>query len=117
MSTFFLLYSNCFIHLKSCSGFTKLSFLNDYAIIRTSFEQAGFSIADTKSVLTSIASDCRVEGGDCLNGFEVFWTPSEPTEVLNERDSEYFSVLVFYSFPFKIMKDGVLILDCLNLMR
>jgi len=53
----------------------------------TNFERAGFSIAETKSVLTSIASDCRVEGGDCLNGFEVFWTPSEPTEVLTERDT------------------------------
>ena len=52
----------------------------------TNFERAGFSLADTKSVLTSIASDCRVEGGDCLNAFEVFWTPSEPSDVLTERD-------------------------------
>jgi len=52
----------------------------------TSFDRAGFSVADTKSVLTNIASDSRVEGGDCLNAFEVFWTPSEPTEVLTERD-------------------------------
>mmetsp|Transcript_11816 Transcript_11816/g.25186 ORF Transcript_11816/g.25186 Transcript_11816/m.25186 type:complete len:258 (+) Transcript_11816:170-943(+) len=52
----------------------------------TNFDRAGFSTADTKSVLTSIASDCRVEGGDCLNAFEVFWTPSEPKEVLTERD-------------------------------
>lgn len=53
----------------------------------TNFDRAGFSLAETKSVLTSIASDCRVEGGDCLNAFEVFWTPSEPTEVLTERDT------------------------------
>jgi len=53
----------------------------------TNFERAGFSIVDTKSVLTSLASDCRVEGGDCLNAFEVFWTPSEPKEVLTERDT------------------------------
>lgn len=53
----------------------------------TNFERAGYSLAETKSVLTSIASDCRVEGGDCLNAFEVFWTPSEPTEVLTERDT------------------------------
>lgn len=53
----------------------------------TNFDRAGFSLAETKSVLTSIASDCRVEGGDCLNAFEVFWTPSEPTEVLSERDT------------------------------
>ncbi|KAL7551897.1 hypothetical protein ACHAWF_015103, partial [Thalassiosira exigua] len=53
----------------------------------TNFDRAGFSLADTKAVLTSIASDCRVEGGNCLNAFEVFWTPSEPTEVLTERET------------------------------
>jgi len=53
----------------------------------TNFEKAGYSLTDTKSILTSIASDCRVEGGDCLNAFEVFWTPSEPTEVLSERET------------------------------
>lgn len=53
----------------------------------TNFEKAGFSLTETKSILTSIASDCRVEGGDCLNAFEVFWTPSEPTEVLTERET------------------------------
>ena len=53
----------------------------------TNFNRAGYSLSETKSILTSIASDCRVEGGDCLNAFEVFWTPSEPTEVLTERDT------------------------------
>jgi len=53
----------------------------------TNFDRAGYTLTDTKSVLTSIASDCRVEGGDCLNAFEVFWTPSEPMEVLSERDT------------------------------
>ena len=53
----------------------------------TNFDRAGFSLAETRGVLTSIASDCRVEGGDCLNAFEVFWTPSEPTEVLTERET------------------------------
>ena len=53
----------------------------------TNFDRAGFSLAETRDVLTSLASDCRVEGGDCLNAFEVFWTPSEPTEVLTERDT------------------------------
>eukprot|EP01082_Thalassiosira_pseudonana_P014651 g13416.t1 g13416 contig8:639146-640230(-) len=53
----------------------------------TSFDRAGFSLAETKRILTSIASDCRVEGGDCLNAVEVFWTPSEPSEVLTERDT------------------------------
>lgn len=53
----------------------------------TNFDRAGFSFADTKAVLSSIASDCRIEGGDCLNAVDVFWTPSEPTEVLTERDT------------------------------
>ena len=53
----------------------------------TNFDRAGFSLAETRDVLASLASDCRVEGGDCLNAFEVFWTPSEPTDVLTERDT------------------------------
>lgn len=52
----------------------------------TQFDRAGYSVSDTKAVLTSIASDCRVEGGDCLNAVEVFWTPSESKDVLTERD-------------------------------
>ena len=27
-----------------------------------------------------------VEEGECLNAVEVFWTPSEATEVLNKND-------------------------------
>lgn len=27
-----------------------------------------------------------VEGGDCVNAVEVFWTPSERDEVLTRRD-------------------------------
>ena len=52
----------------------------------TNFDKAGYSLTETKAVLTSLASDSRVEGGDCLNAVEVFWTPSEPTEVLSERE-------------------------------
>jgi len=52
----------------------------------TPIDRCGYSLTETKECLTSIASDCRVEGGDCLNAIEVFWTPSEPTEVLSERD-------------------------------
>ena len=52
----------------------------------TNFDRAGYSIDDTKAVLASIASNCRVEGGGCLNAFEVFWTPSEPAETLAEGD-------------------------------
>lgn len=52
----------------------------------TKFEGAGFSIAGTKEVLSSIASDVNVEGGDCLNAVEVFWTPSDKDEVLTKQD-------------------------------
>ena len=52
----------------------------------TKFEGAGFSIAGTKEVLSSIASDVNVEGGECLNAVEVFWTPSDKDEVLTKQD-------------------------------
>jgi len=52
----------------------------------TKFEGAGFSIAGTKEVLSSIASDVNVEGGECLNAVEVFWTPSDKDEVLSKQD-------------------------------
>lgn len=50
------------------------------------FDGAGFSIAGTKEVLSSIASDSMVGGGDFVNAVEVFWTPSERNEVLTSRD-------------------------------
>lgn len=52
----------------------------------TKFEGAGFSIAGTKEVLSSVASDVNVEGGECLNAVEVFWTPSDKDEVLTKQD-------------------------------
>ena len=52
----------------------------------TKFDGAGFSIAGTKDVLSSIASDVNVEGGECLNAVEVFWTPSDADEVLTKPD-------------------------------
>ena len=55
-------------------------------IVHSSFQGAGFSLSGTKEVLSSIASDCMVEEGECLNAVEVFWTPSEATEVLNKND-------------------------------
>ena len=51
-----------------------------------SFNRAGYSITETKEVLSSIASDCMVDGGECLNAVEIFWCPSEPTEVLTKLD-------------------------------
>lgn len=50
------------------------------------FDGAGYSLSGTKEVLTSIASDCMVEGGDCLNAVELFWTPSEREEVLTRSE-------------------------------
>lgn len=52
----------------------------------TKFDGAGYSIAGTKEVLASIASDCLVDDGYCVNAVEVFWTPGEPQEVLTRAD-------------------------------
>lgn len=53
---------------------------------RRRFDGAGFSITGTKEVLSSIASDALVDDGDCVNAAEVFWTPSERSEVLTRND-------------------------------
>jgi len=53
---------------------------------QTKFDGAGYSLAGTKDVLSSIASDCIVDDGSCLNAVEVFWTPGEPEEVLVKND-------------------------------
>ena len=52
----------------------------------TNFEGAGFSLTKTKDVLTSIASDCLVDDGYCLNAVEIFWTPGDREEVLTKND-------------------------------
>lgn len=52
----------------------------------TKLDGAGYSLAGTKDVLSSIASDVKVDGGTCLNAVEVFWTPGERDEVLSFRD-------------------------------
>mmetsp|Transcript_12944 Transcript_12944/g.24322 ORF Transcript_12944/g.24322 Transcript_12944/m.24322 type:complete len:246 (-) Transcript_12944:134-871(-) len=52
----------------------------------TNFSNAGFSRSATKDVLTSIASDCMVDDGYCLNAVEVFWTPGDREEVLTKND-------------------------------
>lgn len=52
----------------------------------TNFSNAGFSRAATKDVLTSIASDCMVDDGYCLNAVEIFWTPGDREEVLTKND-------------------------------
>ncbi len=52
----------------------------------TNFEKAGFSRQGTKDVLTSIASDCIVDDGYCLNAVEIFWTPGDRKEVLSKND-------------------------------
>jgi uncharacterized membrane protein len=52
----------------------------------TNFEGAGFSLTGTKDVLTSIASDCLVDDGYCLNAVEIFWTPGDRDEILTKND-------------------------------
>ena len=52
----------------------------------TNFDGAGFSLAGTKEVITSLASDVLVDEGYCLNASEVFWCPSDPTEVMTSID-------------------------------
>jgi len=52
----------------------------------TNFDGAGFSLSGTKEVLTSLASDVLVDEGYCLNASEVFWCPSDPTEVMSSID-------------------------------
>ena len=59
---------------------------------QTKFDGAGFSLAGTRDVLSSVASDVLVERGACVNAVEVFWTPSERSEVLSSRD-------VVFDFP------------------
>jgi len=56
------------------------------------FDGAGFSFQGTKDVLSSIASDCMVEDGECMNAVELFWTPSDREEVLLAPD-------MFLDFP------------------
>eukprot|EP00542_Grammatophora_oceanica_P012695 CAMPEP_0194047266 /NCGR_PEP_ID=MMETSP0009_2-20130614/23719_1 /TAXON_ID=210454 /ORGANISM="Grammatophora oceanica, Strain CCMP 410" /LENGTH=253 /DNA_ID=CAMNT_0038692823 /DNA_START=118 /DNA_END=879 /DNA_ORIENTATION=+ len=53
---------------------------------QTNFDGAGYSLGGTKDVLSSVASNCMVEGGDCINAVEVFWTPGDRKEVLTSRD-------------------------------
>lgn len=50
------------------------------------FNRAGYSITETKEVLSSIASDCMVDDGECLNAVEIFWCPGERSEVLTKMD-------------------------------
>lgn len=52
----------------------------------TNFEGAGYSLSKTKDVLSSIAADCMVDEGYCLNAIEIFWTPGDREEVLTKND-------------------------------
>lgn len=57
-----------------------------FIYVHSSFEGAGKSISATREVLSSIASDCMIEEGECLNAVEIFWCPSDPDEVMSRRD-------------------------------
>jgi uncharacterized membrane protein len=50
------------------------------------FKGAGYSLAGTKAVISSLASSVLVDNGYCLNAVEVLWTPTEMDEVLTPRD-------------------------------
>lgn len=52
----------------------------------TKFEGAGYSFAQTKEILASIASDCLIDDGYCINAVEALWTPSDRKEVLAKND-------------------------------
>jgi uncharacterized membrane protein len=54
--------------------------------IQNSFEGAGYSLSGTKDVLSSVAGDCLVDGGSCVNAVEVFWCPGDRKEVLAKDD-------------------------------
>lgn len=49
--------------------------------------QKGVSnIPDVKQVLQTLASEALTDGGENIMAVEVLWTPSEPGDVLTERD-------------------------------
>jgi uncharacterized membrane protein len=50
------------------------------------FDGAGYSLVQTKEILASIASDCLVDDGYCVNAVEVLWTPGDKDEVLLKND-------------------------------
>lgn len=52
----------------------------------TNFDGAGYSNTKTRDVLASVAADCLVDEGYCLNAAEVFWTPGAKDEVLTKND-------------------------------
>lgn len=52
----------------------------------TKFDGAGYSIEGTRDVLSSIAADCKVDEGYCMNAAELFWCPSEKDEILSNTD-------------------------------
>jgi uncharacterized membrane protein len=52
----------------------------------TDFDGGGYSMAETKEVLQSVASNVMVEDGDFVNALEVFWAPGDTDEVLSKHD-------------------------------
>ena len=43
-------------------------------------------MSGTKDVLSSVAGDCLVDGGGCVNAVEVFWCPGDRKEVMTKED-------------------------------
>ena len=72
--------ADCRQKLQSCNGLTHC-----HSLVLFRFE-TGYSLTGTQAALSSIASDCVVDEGDCLNAVEIFWTPSDRDEVLSRLD-------------------------------
>ncbi|GAX12542.1 hypothetical protein FisN_24Hh118 [Fistulifera solaris] len=64
---------------KGTSTMVVVSLIIEIEGDETKFDGAGFSLAGTKEVLTSIASDVMVAEGEVVNAVELFWTPTVVT--------------------------------------
>lgn len=71
---------------KGASTLVVVSLVVEMQGDETNFEGAGYSATKTRDVLASIAADCLVDEGYCLNAAEVFWCPGEKDEVLSKND-------------------------------
>jgi len=64
-------------------------------------------------VLSSIASDCMVDDGECLNAVEIFWTPSDRSEVLGRLDvvTDFPEIIELDINPLLALPSGAKVLD------
>ncbi|GMI09229.1 hypothetical protein TrLO_g2028 [Triparma laevis f. longispina] len=71
---------------KEGAGLVVATLLIEMQGDQTIFKDAGRSYAQTRDVLSSVASDVKVDGGRLVNAVEVFWCPGDVSEVLDKRD-------------------------------